>query len=132
VPTVPMVEYDQATGLVKEVFDDILTTRKTQRTPNFWKTLASHPPTLARIWKESKDMMTPGRLDLLVKEMIGVAISTTNRAAYCINAHTAAAMKQGMDREMLGELMSVIAYFNTVNRLADGYQVEPDIFPPLE
>ena len=131
--TVPMVEIEQATGLVKEVYDDMIATRKMNQIPNFWKTLATHPPTLASTWSEWKAVMgTPGRLDRLTKEMIAVAISTTNRSAYCVNAHTAAAIKAGMDKEMLGELMAVIGFFNKVNRMSDGYQVEPDIFPKME
>jgi AhpD family alkylhydroperoxidase len=131
--TVPMVEVEQATGLVKEVYDDMIATRKMSQIPNFWKTLATHPPTLASTWSEWKAVMgTPGRLDRLTKEMIAVAISTTNRSTYCVNAHTAAAIKAGMDKEMLGELMAVIGFFNKVNRMSDGYQVESDIFPKIE
>lgn len=128
--TVPMVEYEQAAGLVKEVFDDIKRTRRIDRIPNFWKTLATHPPTLARVWRDLKEVMAPGRLDVLTKEMIAIAVSATNGCAYCVNSHTAAAMKLGMDQEMLGELMAVVATFNTTNKLADGYQVVPDVFPP--
>jgi AhpD family alkylhydroperoxidase len=127
-----MVEYEQATGLVKQVFDDIKQTRKIDRIPNFWKTLAIHPPTLARVWRDLKEVMAPGRLDVLTKEMIAIAVSATNGCAYCVNSHTAAAMKLGMDKEMLGELMAVVAMFNTTNKLADGYQVVPDVFPPQE
>ena len=76
--------------------------------------------------------MAPGRLDTLTKEMIAVAVSATNGCTYCINSHTAAAMKLGMDNEMLGELMSVVGMFNTTNKLADGYQVEPDVFPRID
>jgi AhpD family alkylhydroperoxidase len=131
--TVPMVEFEQATGLVKEVYDDMIATRKMTRIPNFWKTLATHPPTLASTWSEWKAVMgTPGRLDRLTKEMIAVAVSTTNRSTYCVNAHSAAAIRAGMDKEMLGELMAVIGFFNKVNRMSDGYQVEPDIFPKME
>lgn len=128
--TVPMVEYEQAAGLVKEVFDDIKRTRQIDRIPNFWKTLATHPPTLARVWRDLKEVMAPGRLDVLTKEMIAIAVSATNGCAYCVNSHTAAAMKLGMDQQMLGELMAVVAMFNTTNKLADGYQVVPDVFPP--
>lgn len=130
--TVPMVEYAEASGLAKEVFDDILKTRKIRHISNFWRTLATHPATLSRVWREWKEVMAPGRLDVLTKEMIALAVSSTNRSSYCVNAHTAAAMKLGLDQDMLGELMAVVAYFNSVNRLADGYQVEPDIFPPKE
>ena len=131
-PTVKMVEYEAATGRVKEIFEDIKDTRNIDFIPNFWKTIAHHPPTLDRVWSDLKSIMAPGRLDTLTKEMIAVAVSATNGCTYCINSHTAAAIKLGMDNEMLGELMSVVGMFNTTNKLADGYQVEADVFPPVE
>jgi len=130
--TVRMVEYEEARGTVKEDFDDILATRGINRVPNFWKTLATHPPLLRSVWRDLKAVMAPGRLDPLTKEMIALAVSATNGCRYCINSHTAAAMKLGMDAEMLGEVLAVVGVFNRTNRLADGYQVEPDVFPPQE
>ena len=94
--------------------------------PNFWKTLASHPPLLAEVWRSLDQAMQPARLDALTKEMIALAVSATNGCIYCIRSHTAAARKLGMDDEMLGELMAVVGTFNQTNRLADGYQVEVD------
>ncbi|GIK40176.1 MAG: alkyl hydroperoxide reductase AhpD [Chloroflexota bacterium] len=131
-PTVKMIEYDEASPEVRAVYDDIKATRKTDTITNFWKTIATHPPTLARVWRDLKEVMAPGRLDPLTKEMIAIAVSATTGCAYCINSHTTAAKKLGMDNEMLGELMAVIGMFNTTNKLAEGYQVEPDVFPPLE
>ncbi|GAB4449431.1 MAG: carboxymuconolactone decarboxylase family protein [Anaerolineae bacterium] len=131
-PTVKMVEYEDAGPEVKAVYDDIMATRNTNTINNFWKTIAVHPPTLARTWRDLKEVMAPGALDPLVKEMIAVAVSATNGCAYCVNSHTAAAMQKGMTKEMLGELMAVVGMFNTTNRLVEGYQVEPDVFPPLD
>ncbi len=131
-PTVKMIEYDEASPEVKAVYDDIMATRKIDTINNFWKTIAVHPPTLTRVWHDLKEIMAPGHLDPLVKEMIAIAVSTTNGCTYCINSHTAAAKMQGMNNDMLGELMAVVGLFNTTNRLAEGYQVEPDVFPPLE
>lgn len=130
--TVDTVEYDRALPEVKAVYDDIMATRMIDRVPDFWRTVANHPPTLARLWEELKAVMAPGRLDPLTKEMIAIAVSATNSCAYCVNSHTAAAMKLGMDREMLGELMAVVGLFNKTNKLADGYQNAPDVFPPKE
>ncbi len=131
-PTVKMVEYEDASPEVKAVYDDIMATRNTNTINNFWKTIAVHPPTLARTWRDLKEVMAPGALDPLVKEMIAVAVSATNGCAYCVNSHTAAAMQKGMTKEMLGELLAVVGMFNTTNRLVEGYQVEPDVFPPLD
>ena len=125
-PTVPMIEDADASGLVREIYDDIKSSRGIDFVPNFWKTIASHPPTLARTWRSLKEVMEPGRLDPLTKEMIAIAVSATNGCEYCLWSHTAAARKQGMDDETLGELLAVVGMFNETNRLVEGYQVEVD------
>ena len=125
-PTVKMVEYADATPEVREIYDDFMATRKSDRIPNFWKTLASHPPLLRDVWQSLKATMQPGRLVALTKELIALAVSATNGCEYCINSHTASARKLGADDEMLGELMAVVGVFNRTNALADAYQVEVD------
>ena len=125
-PTVPMVEYEQAPPEVRAVYDDIMATKEIDFVPNFWKTIATHPPLLDEVWHGLKRAMSPGRLDARTKEMIALAVSATNGCTYCIRSHTAAARKLGMDDEMLGELMAVVGAFNRTNKLADGYQVEVD------
>lgn len=129
--TVRLIEEHEATGRVKEIFEDIKATKQIDFVPNFWRTLASYPPLLDQTWTRLKAVMhSPGTLDPLVREMIALAVSATNGCAYCINSHTAAVRKLGLDEEGLGELMAVVALFNTTNALADGYQVEPDVLPP--
>jgi AhpD family alkylhydroperoxidase len=123
---VKLIEYAQASAEVRAVFDDIKATRKIDDVNNFWKALASHPPTLARTWASLKSIMAPGALDALTKEMIYLAVSTTNGCDYCIASHTASARRHGMTDEMLGELLAVVGMANETNRLADGYQVEVD------
>ena len=121
-----LIEYAQASGEVRAVYDDIMATRKTDYINNFWKTLASHPPTLRRTWETLKSVMAPGAIDPLTKEMVYLAVSTTNGCDYCIASHTASARRQGMTDEMLGELMAVVGMANETNRLANGYQIEID------
>ncbi|MBI1395905.1 MAG: carboxymuconolactone decarboxylase family protein [Betaproteobacteria bacterium] len=126
---VKLVEYEDASPEVKAVYDDIMATRNTKWINNIWKALASHPPTLARIWSQVKEVMGPGgRLDPLTKELIYVAVSMTNNCEYCIRSHSAAARKKGMDDEILGELVAIVSLANQTNRLAIGYQVEVDDF----
>jgi AhpD family alkylhydroperoxidase len=125
-PTAAMVEYDQATPEVRAIYDEIMTVKSITFVPNFWKTLATHPPLLARVWHSLDETMRPGALDALTKEMVALAVSATNGCTYCIRSHTAAARKLGMNDRMLGELMAVVGTFNQTNRLADGYQVEVD------
>ena len=124
--TVKLIEYAEASAEVRGVYDDIMATRKIDRINNFWKALATHPPTLRRTWETLKSVMAPGVLDPLTKEMVYLAVSTTNGCDYCIASHTASARKAGMTDAMLGELMAVVGMANETNRLADGYQIEID------
>ena len=124
--TVTMVEYADAPPDVRAVYDDIMATRKIDRVPNFWRTLASHPPLLRDVWTSLKAAMQPGRVDSLTKELIALAVSATNGCESCINSHTASARKLGADAEILGEVMAVVGVFNRTNALADAYRVEVD------
>jgi AhpD family alkylhydroperoxidase len=120
------IDYGEASAEVRAVYDDIMATRKTDYVNNFWKALASHPPTLRRTWESVKQVMAPGALDVVTKEMIYLAISATNGCKYCIASHTVGARKAGMTDEMLGELMAIVGMANETNGLADGFQVEVD------
>ena len=120
------IDYADAAPEVRAVFDDIKATRNVPDVNNFWKMTAHHPATLKRTWESLKEVMAPGALDPLVKEMIFVAGSVTNGCAYCIRSHEAAARKAGMTDAQFGELMAVIGMANETNRLANGYQVEID------
>ena len=122
----PLIEYDEASAEIRAVYDDIMRTRGIDWINNFWKALANDPATLRRTWESIKEVMTPGALDLLTKELIYLAVSASNGCAYCIASHGAAARKQGMTPEMLGELMAIVGMANETNRLVNGYQVEID------
>jgi AhpD family alkylhydroperoxidase len=124
--TLGLVEYSDAPAEVRAVYDDIMATRGTNWINNFWKALAHDPHTLQRTWDSVKQIMAPGVLDPLTKEMIYVAVSATSLCAYCIASHTAAARKAGMTDAMFAELMAVVGMANETNRLAAGYQVEID------
>jgi AhpD family alkylhydroperoxidase len=124
--TVKLIEYPEASPEVRAVYDDIMATRKIDRVNNFWKAIASHPPTLRRTWESLKAVMAPGALDPLTKELVYLAVSVTNGCDYCTASHTAAARKAGMTEAMLGELMAVVGMANETNRLSDGYQIEID------
>jgi AhpD family alkylhydroperoxidase len=124
--TLGFIEYRDADSEVRAVYDDIMATRQTDWINNFWKALAHDPPTLRRTWDSVKQIMAPGALDALTKEMIYVAVSATNQCGYCIASHTAAARKAGMSDAMFSEVMAVVGMANETNRLASGYQVEID------
>jgi AhpD family alkylhydroperoxidase len=124
--TLGLIEYKDATPEVKTVYDDIMTTRKTDWINNFWKAMAHDPVALKRTWEDMKQIMAPGALDALTKELIYVAVSVSNQCGYCIASHTTSAKKQGMNAEMFKELMSVVGMANETNRLVAGYQVQID------
>jgi AhpD family alkylhydroperoxidase len=121
-----MVEYSDASVEVRAIYDDIMSTRKTDKVNNFWKALAAHPPTLRRVWENVKEVMAPGVLDPLTKELIYLAVSATNQCQYCMASHTASARKAGMTDEILGELMAVVGLANQTNALAVGHRIEID------
>ena len=133
-PTFGLIAYADASPEVRAVYDDIMATRKIDWINNFWKALANDPALLKRTWEDTRQIMAPGALDPLVKEMIYVAVSVTNNCPYCIASHTAAARNKGMTPEMFHELMSVVSLANGNNRLANGYQIEIDdrFKPPLK
>jgi AhpD family alkylhydroperoxidase len=124
--TLGLIEYKNASAEVRAVYDDIMATRKTDWINNFWKALANDPVTLKRTWEDIKQIMGPGALDPLTKEMIYVAVSVSNQCDYCIASHTVSAQKKGMTDAMFKELMAVIGMANETNRLVAGYQVEID------
>jgi AhpD family alkylhydroperoxidase len=122
----PMIEYDDASPEVRAIYDDIMATRRIDWINNFWKVLANDPATLRRTWESLKQVMAPGALDPLTKEMIYLAISASNGCGYCIASHTAAARQAGMSDAMFGEVMAVVGMASETNRLAQGWQVEID------
>jgi AhpD family alkylhydroperoxidase len=121
-----LVEYTDASPEVRAVYDDIMTTRKTDAVNNFWKALANHPATLRRIWENLKQVMAPGALDPLTKELIYLAVSATNQCPYCVASHSASARNKGMTEEMFGELLAVVGMANQTNALAAARQVPID------
>ena len=133
--TVAPVAESAATGKVAEIFADIKRTKNIDFVPNLWRVLATSPDQLELIWTRLKALMHPeaaGRsspLDARTREIIALAVSATNGCRYCVNSHTAALKKQGVDDVALGEILGIVALFNSTNALADGYQVEPDILP---
>jgi len=126
VALVKLIEYEDASPEVRAVYDDIMTSRKVDWVNNFWKALAADPATLKRTWESVKQVMAPGALDPLTKELIYIAVSVTNNCEYCINSHTASARKSGMTDAQFAELIAVIGMANETNRLVNGYQVEVD------
>jgi AhpD family alkylhydroperoxidase len=134
--TVRPVDESGATGRVAEIFADIRATKRLDFVPVFWRVLATNPMHLDLVWTRLKSLMHPeaegrtGKLDPLTREIIALAVSATNGCNYCINSHTAAVRKLGLDVEALGEVLAIVGLFNSTNAIADGYRIEPDVLPP--
>ncbi|MCO5069666.1 MAG: carboxymuconolactone decarboxylase family protein [Rhizobiaceae bacterium] len=130
-PLVPMIEYEDANPEVRAVYDDIMATRKSDWINNFWKVLAHDPAHLKRTWEALKEIMGPGALDPLTKELIYVAVSVTNGCEYCTYSHTAAARAKGMSDAQFSELIAVVGKANETNRLVNGLRppVDPQFQP---
>jgi AhpD family alkylhydroperoxidase len=128
-PTVTLVDENDPHPIIARVFADIKATKQIDFIPAIWRALATHPEHLELCWTRLKAIMAPGKVDALTKEIIALAVSATNSCRYCVNSHTAAAQKLGLNQEMLGEVLAVVGLFNQMNKLADAYQVEPDILP---
>ena len=125
-PIFKSIEENDAKGKVKEIYDEIKTTRQIAEVPNFWKMLANDPNELNRTWSSLKEVMKKGALDTITKELIYVAVSITNGCEYCIKSHSAAAKKKGATDDMLKEMFAVVGLANKNNKLVDSYQVEID------
>jgi len=138
IATVAPISEEAATGKVAAIYADIKATKKINFVPNMWRVLATNADHLELVWSRLKAIMHPeatgrvSKLDPLTREIIALAVSATNGCAYCVNSHTTAVRKLGLDVEALGEVMAVVGLFNSTNALADAYQIEPDILPPLE
>jgi AhpD family alkylhydroperoxidase len=124
--TVPLVQYDDAPRNVKTIFDDIKRSRNVEDVNNFWKALANQPETLERTWAMVREVMRPGDLDAVTKEMIYAAVSIANNCEYCIHSHTAAAFDKGMTESQYQELLAVVATAHLTNALANGFKVPVD------
>ena len=124
--TVPLIEYEDALPAVQEVFDAIKAARKTEDVNNFWKALANHPTTLKRTWESLAEVMRPGALDSLTKEMLYIAVSIANNCDYCIHSHTASAFSKGMTQEQYAELLAVVAMAHETNALSTALKVPVD------
>ena len=125
-PIFKPIQESEAKGKVKEIYDEIKSTRQITEVPNFWKMLANDPNELDRTWSSLKEIMKKGALDPVTKELIYVAVSITNSCEYCIKSHSAAAKKKGATDEMLKEMFAVVGLANKNNKLVDSYQVEVD------
>ena len=120
------IEYAEASPEVRAVYDDIMATRKTDWINNFWKVLAHDPAMLRRIWSNIKEVMGPGELDALTKELLYVAVSASNGCQYCIASHGAAARGKGMSEAQYSELIAIVGLANETNRIVTALGVDID------
>src|SRR5262249_17106794 len=121
-----LVEYETASAEVKAVFDDIKRIRNVNDVNNFWKALANHPDILKRIWETLQEVMQPGALDGLIKELIYIPVSIPNKCDYSICSPTAVAFAKGMTPAQYQELLAVVGMAHQTNALATGMKIPVD------
>ena len=124
--TVKLLSDEELSPKAAEVFADIRATRGTDFINNFWRAMAHNPDGLAALWARLKQVMGPGALDPLTKEMIYIAVSAANSCEYCSHSHTASARAKGMTPEMYAELLQVVGMASQTNALANALQVPVD------
>lgn len=124
--TVSLIQYEDASPEVRAVFDDIKRTRNVKDVNNFWKALANQPALLRQTWESSREVMKPGALDAVTKEMIYIAVSVAHNCDYCIHSHTASAFAKGMTQEQYAELLAVIGMSSETNAFANAMKIPVD------
>lgn len=124
--TVPLIQYENASDEVRAVYDDIRRTRNVKDVNNFWKALANHPALLKQTWESSREVMKPGALDAVTKEMIYIAVSAAHNCDYCVHSHTAAAFAKGMTQAQYAELLAVIGMASETNAFANALKIPVD------
>ncbi len=127
--TVKYVPEGEATGNVKEIYEDIKKTYGMPFVPNAYKAMAVSPEFLERYWQKIKTIRAGKELSMREKEIIALAVSATNGCEYCINAHTAVLKHMGMTDRGIVELMAVVDHYNGLNAFLEGLQIESDIKP---
>ena len=137
VATVKPVSPEDASPRVSAVYTDLMATKGIDFVPRFWQVIATNPVQLESVWAQVKALMHPeadghtAELDAVTREMIAVAVSATNGCSYCINSHTAVLHKLGASPAAISEMLAIVGLFIMTNALSDGYQIEPDVYPPL-
>jgi AhpD family alkylhydroperoxidase len=124
--TLPPLSDEEASAEALAVFEDIRAIRNTDFINNFWRVLAHDPPLLAATWQRLKQVMGPGSLDPLTKELIYLAVSAANGCEYCVHSHTAAARAKGMTHEHYAEVLAIIGMASQTNAMATALQVPVD------
>lgn len=124
--TMPVLSDEELSPEAAAVFADIRATRKTEFVNNFWRVLAHDPVALKRTWESVRQVMAPGALDPLTKELLYVAVSVANNCEYCIRSHAAAARAKGMSDAQFMELVAVVGMAAETNRIATALQVPVD------
>lgn len=123
-----LTEYKDMNPRAKAVVEEIAKARGSDpaNINNVWKALARHPDTMERFAREMREVMAPGKLDALTKELIYLAVSVANQCDYCINSHGYMARQKGMTEEMFGEFMAVVLAAQKGNKIATAYRVPVD------
>ena len=127
---VKVVEESEATGKVKEVYEDIQKTLGIDFVPNMYKAMANIPGYLDVTWNKIQSIMTEqGKLDSKTKDIVALTVSIMSGSEYCIGVYNESVKHAGLDDEALTELYSIIDTYSGLNRLNIAWGVKPDKKP---
>lgn len=80
---IKMLSEEEATGRVKEIYEEIKSQLGVGFVPNLYNVMAAKPGYLEANWNKVKAVMVePGKLDRLTKEIIAVAVSSVHGCKY--------------------------------------------------
>ena len=127
---VKVVEESEATGKVKDIYEDIKKTLGIDFVPNMYKAMANKPAYLEATWNKIQAIMTQqGKLDSKTKDIVALTVSIMSGCEYCVGVYNEAVKHAGLDDEALTELYSVIDTYAGLNRLNIAWGVRPDKKP---
>jgi alkylhydroperoxidase/carboxymuconolactone decarboxylase family protein YurZ len=75
---IKVVQEREASGRVKEIYDDIKATMGWSFVPETFQLVAHNPVHLESYWAHYKQAMGPGKLDLKTKKIIAFLVSAMN------------------------------------------------------
>jgi AhpD family alkylhydroperoxidase len=124
------VEESEATGKVKEIYEDIKKTLGISFIPNMYKAMANNPDYLETAWNKVQAIMTKqGKLDSKTKDIVALTVSIMSGCDYCIGVYNDTVRHAGLDDEALIELYAIIDTYTGFNRFNIAIQTKPDEKP---
>ncbi len=128
-PVLVLLQPADAPPQVKSVFDDIMAFYAVDRPPAVFRWMARDAGFLQGYWAATREAFTDRKLDRLTKEILALAASLTAKSDYGVDFHLREVRRLGLSDQGLTEVIEVVQCFNTVTKIADALQLQPDFDP---